>query len=86
MRNILLLAILIAVSAAFFASTHPDGLEQAAEHLGFGGTAIERSSVMTDYTCPFVARADWSTAAAGIIGIFICWSLFWAAAKIKLCL
>ena len=34
MRKIILLSILIATLAAFFASSNPDGLEKVAESLG----------------------------------------------------
>lgn len=43
MRKIILLAILIAILAFFFASAHPDGLEKVAENLGFINLAVERN-------------------------------------------
>ena len=89
MRNIILLSILIVVLAAFFASANPDGLEKVAESLGFIDRGVERSSVMTDYSCPFVSQGGVSTALAGILGIFITFGLFWGigyvfAAKTRL--
>ncbi|MEE8637476.1 MAG: PDGLE domain-containing protein [Candidatus Margulisiibacteriota bacterium] len=80
MKNIILLSILIAVLAAFFASTHPDGLEKVAENLGFIHKGMERSSVMTDYAVPFISHEGISTSAAGILGILISLGLFWATA------
>ncbi len=80
MRNIILLSILIAVLAAFFASANPDGLERVAESLGFIGSGVERSSVMTDYTVPFISHEGASAAVAGILGILIAFGVFWLAA------
>ncbi|MFH1347946.1 MAG: PDGLE domain-containing protein [Candidatus Margulisiibacteriota bacterium] len=77
MRNIILLSIMIAISAAFFASANPDGLEKVAETLGFIEKGAERTSLMTDYTIPFVAQEGMSTSIAGILGIFITLGLFW---------
>jgi len=58
--------LLIAVSASYLASSHPDGLEFVAEKLGFINSAVERSSVLGDYNVY-----------TGIIGIFLCFGLFW---------
>jgi hypothetical protein len=76
MKNVILLSILIAVLAAFFASAHPDGLEKVAETLGFIEQGAERTSWMTDYTVPFISAEGISTAAAGVIGILITLGLF----------
>jgi cobalt/nickel transport protein len=77
MRKIILLSILIAILAAFFASSHPDGLEKVAENLGFIEKGVERSSLMTGYSLPFIPQEGISTALAGIIGVFITLGLFW---------
>jgi len=82
MRRIILLSILIAALAAFFASAYPDGLEQVAEKLGFIDQGIAQTSVMTDYSIPFISQKGVSTAFAGIIGIFIIIGLFFGAAKL----
>jgi len=82
MRNIILLSILIAVAAAFLASSHPDGLEKVAESLGFLEAGVERSSVMTDYTVPFISHAGISTALAGMVGVFATLAVFWVSAKL----
>lgn len=82
MRNIILLSIIIAVLAAFFASSHPDGLEKVAERLGFIEKGVERSSVMTDYAVPFISHEGVSTSAAGVLGIFITLGLFCGTALI----
>ncbi|NQU18046.1 MAG: PDGLE domain-containing protein [Candidatus Saganbacteria bacterium] len=80
MRNIILLSIMIAVSAAFFASAHPDGLEKVAETLGFIESGVERSSIMTDYSVSFITHQGISTSVAGILGIFLTLGLFWGIA------
>ncbi|MFH1347458.1 MAG: PDGLE domain-containing protein [Candidatus Margulisiibacteriota bacterium] len=54
MRKVIVLSILIAVFAAFFASAHPDGLEWVAEKLGFIEKGVEQTSLMTDYSMPFI--------------------------------
>ena len=82
MKNIILLAILIAVLAAFFASANPDGLEKIAENLGFIDRGIERTAVMTDYVCPFISQEGIATAAAGIIGVLLTFGVFLLAGKV----
>ena len=82
MRNIIFLTITIAILAAFFASAHPDGLEKVAETLGFIEKGVERSSVMTDYTVPFITHEGISTSIAGFFGIIITLGLFWLVAFI----
>ena len=77
MRNVILFSILIAILAAFFASASPDGLEKVAENLGFIENGVERSSVMTDYSVPFIASPGISTSVAGIIGILLTLGVFW---------
>ncbi|MBN2057188.1 MAG: PDGLE domain-containing protein [Candidatus Saganbacteria bacterium] len=81
-KNIIILAVLIAAAASFFASAHPDGLEKVAETLGFLDAGVERTSVMTDYSVPFVAHEAVSAALSGIIGIALCLGVFWLAAVI----
>jgi len=76
-----ILIILIAVSASFLASAFPDGLEFVAEKLGFISAAVERSSVMPDYTLPSLGETSFSTALSGIIGIVLCFGPFWLASR-----
>ncbi|MFA4905170.1 MAG: PDGLE domain-containing protein [Candidatus Margulisiibacteriota bacterium] len=68
MRKLIFIAILIAVLAAFFASTHPDGLDFVAEKFGFADKAQERSALLPP--------------SAGIAGVFITLSLFWVGARV----
>lgn len=80
-RNTILIligtSILVAILASFFASANPDGLEKVAEVLGFGGSAIESTSIMTDYTMPGIKSEVLSTALAGITGILLVFGLFY---------
>ena len=80
MKRILLIALSVAVLAAFFASSFPDGLDYAAEKLGFAHAAVERTSIMTGYSLPFLPQGTVSTAAAGIAGVLIALSVFWIVA------
>lgn len=73
MKKIFLLSIAIAVSAAFFASTNPDGLDFAAEKFGFAGKGIERTALIAPH-------GSIPTAFAGIAGVIIILILFWASA------
>ena len=77
-----ILIALIAVSASYLASAFPDGLEFVAEKLGFISAAVESSSVMTDYTVPLLGETSFSTAVSGLIGITLCFSLFWLTSRL----
>ena len=74
---------LIAISASYLASAFPDGLEFVAEKLGFISAAVERSSLMTDYTVPKLGETPFSTAVSGIIGISLCFGLFWLTSRLS---
>jgi len=76
MKKIIFLAILIAALAAFFASSHPDGLDKVAESFGFAEKAIDHPAFMTGYSLPFLPAGHISTAAAGIIGVLFFLGLF----------
>ncbi|MFC1637503.1 PDGLE domain-containing protein [Candidatus Margulisiibacteriota bacterium] len=80
MKKIVLLSLLIVVLAAFFASAHPDGLEKVAATLGFIGQGTERTSMLTDYTVPFVSSQGLTTALAGATGVFMIIGMFWGMA------
>lgn len=82
MKNIIMLSIVIAILAAFFASANPDGLEKVAEKLRFIDRGMERSSLMTDYTVPFINSEGISTSVAGTFGILIMLVLFGGTAFI----
>ncbi|MFA4843892.1 MAG: PDGLE domain-containing protein [Candidatus Margulisiibacteriota bacterium] len=80
MKRLFLVVLLVAISAAFFASAHPDGLDKTAARLGFAQKGIERSAVMAGYTLPSSPEGGLSTAAAGIAGVLITLAIFWLAA------
>jgi len=86
LKKLFLLTILIAVSAAFFASTHPDGLDFVAGKLGFADKGIERAAPMPNYSVPFLPAGCVSISAAGIAGVLIVLGIFRLAAYfIKTC-
>lgn len=82
MKKLFWVTILIAVLAAFFASSNPDGLEFIAEKLGFLETAKERTAPMPDYSLKFIPEGGVSTSLAGVAGILITLSIFWLAVYI----
>jgi hypothetical protein len=65
-RKFFFFIIIITILAAFFASTRPDGLDFVAEKFGFADKAQERSALLPP--------------SAGIAGVVIMLSLFWAGA------
>jgi len=81
MKKLLLISLLLVVLAAFFASTHPDGLDKTAEKLGFAGKGTERHSLFTGYAVPFLPEGVISTALAGTAGVMIVAGLFFLSAK-----
>ncbi len=67
----LVIAAIIAVSSAWLASSHPDGLERVAEDKGFIETAKDPGfEILPDYTIPGI-DGEISTALAGIAGVVI---------------
>jgi hypothetical protein len=75
----LLVAILIAFLVSPFASSHPDGLEWAAEKLGFidlGELAVWEKSPMPDYT--MFGDSTISGMLAGLLGTVIIFGIGWA--------
>jgi len=75
-RNLLLvgitIAVVVAVSAAAFASGEPDGLERVAEDKGFDELAQEPGyEILPDYTTPGIDNEVLSTTIAGIVGIVV---------------
>ncbi|GAW92729.1 PDGLE domain-containing protein [Calderihabitans maritimus] len=70
----LLLAILVAVLLAPFASSLPDGLERVAEDLGFIDAQKAPTinvALMEDYVMPGVANIQVATSLAGLFGVII---------------
>lgn len=82
MKKLVFLSLFIAVLAAVFASTNPDGLDFVAEKFGFAYKGQERIALMADYSVGFMPEGGVSTSMAGIAGILIILGIFWLAAYI----
>jgi hypothetical protein len=76
-KKLFWVAIAIAITAAFFASTHPDGLDFISEKFGFAEKGVTHASPMADYSLSFLPAGGFTTALAGIGGVLIVLSLFW---------
>jgi cobalt/nickel transport system permease protein len=67
-----LIAVLIVLLLAPFASGHPDGLEWVAEMSGFAESAQDAPyTLLPDYEVPFVGETPISTILAGLVGIVV---------------
>ena len=67
-------SILLAGVVSYYASSHPDGLEKAAEEVGFSGDAADSAvaeSPLADYSVAGVENERFSVALAGILGVVI---------------
>ena len=70
----LVLALILAGFASYYASAHPDGLEYVAERAGFLGAAEDSpaaGSPLADYTTRGVADARLSGGLAGVLGALV---------------
>ncbi|WP_167305961.1 PDGLE domain-containing protein [Nocardioides euryhalodurans] len=81
----LLVVLLVAGVASYYASSHPDGLEYVAEQTGFLDTAEDSptaGSPLADYGTRGVEDDRASSAVAGIVGVAVMaglsGALFWA--------
>jgi cobalt/nickel transport protein len=81
----LLVCLLLAGVASYYASSHPDGLEHVAEQTGFGHTADDSAtadSPLADYSTRGVDDARLSGGIAGAAGVVVMLvlstGLFWA--------
>ena len=78
-----LIVLLIAGGASYYASSHPDGLEFVAEKTGFIDKAEDAKleSPLPNYTTPGVDNERASGALAGVAGVLLVGSLggglFW---------
>jgi len=82
MKKALWFSIMIVILAAFFASSHPDGLEKVAEKLGFIKQAVSSPALFNDYHVSFISNPSLSTIIAGLAGILLTFGLFWLTAKL----
>jgi hypothetical protein len=85
----ILVALFVCLVIAFllspFASSNPDGLEKAAEKLGFPGLGemlVWGHSLMPDYTIPVLGDRPISGMIAGIIGTLAIFGLGWAVGAV----
>jgi len=77
-----LIAALVVVLLAPFASGHPDGLEWVAEMTGFANTAQEAPyALLPDYTVPFLGETGISTILAGLVGALVVAVVILSAAR-----
>ena len=70
----LLVALLLAGVASFYASTHPDGLESVAEKLGLSGTVQDHASSgspLADYGTEGISNERLSGGVAGVVGVLV---------------
>ena len=80
----LVVALLVAGVASFYASSHPDGLEYVAERTGFADTAEDSPTAdgpLADYQTTGVDDARLSGGIAGVAGalvvLLLAGGLFW---------
>ncbi|WP_307807684.1 PDGLE domain-containing protein [Nocardioides xinjiangensis] len=70
----LVVSLLVAGVASYYASSHPDGLEYVAEQTGFLGSAEDSAtadSPLADYQTSGVDDARLSGGLAGVIGVVV---------------
>lgn len=71
----LLISLLLAIAAGFFASPLPDGLEWVAGKFGFDHLAAEKpvvKSPLPDYAIHPLGTSKLSTPLAGVVGTILC--------------
>ena len=76
----LFICLIIAFLLSPFASSSPDGLEKAAERLGFlhlGEVLAWGHSLMPGYTIPLLGEKPISGMAAGLVGTLVLFGLGW---------
>jgi hypothetical protein len=78
----LILPVILAILAAFFASQHPDGLDKVSQLLGFSNKGVERTAMMAGYNLPFLGSGVLSAVLAGVAGVLIIYVGFLFAAFI----
>jgi cobalt/nickel transport protein len=70
----LLVSVIIAGVVSYYASSHPDGLEKAAEEVGFIGDAQDSAvadSPLADYGVSGVEDERLSVGLAGVLGVLV---------------
>ena len=81
----LVVSLLVAGVASYYASAHPDGLERVAERTGFADSAEDSAtadSPLADYETSGVEDPRLSGGVAGVVGVLVMLlvstCLFWA--------
>jgi hypothetical protein len=81
----LFICVVIAFLLSPFASSSPDGLEKAAEKLGFlhlGEVLVWGHSLMPDYTIPVLGDRPVSGMIAGVVGTLVIFGLGWGVGAV----
>lgn len=81
----LAVCLMIAFFLSPFASSSPDGLEKAAEILGFlhlGELLVWGHSLMPDYAVPILGERPISGMMAGLIGTLVLFGLGWGVGAV----
>jgi cobalt/nickel transport protein len=81
----LFVCLIIAFFVSPFASSSPDGLEKAAERLGFlglGEVTVWAHSLMPDYSVPVLGEGAISGMVAGVVGTLILFGLGWGVGAV----
>jgi cobalt/nickel transport system permease protein len=80
--GVLGIALAMAAFVSPFASSLPDGLERAAERLGFAGRAgAVLAAPFPDYAMPFVPSAGIAAALAGLVGTLAAAAIAWGIGR-----
>ena len=84
----MLVTLLLAGVASYYASSHPDGLEYVAERAGFLHTSDDSATAdgpLADYRTRGVEGDRASGALAGVVGVgavgLLCGGLFWVVRR-----
>ena len=80
MKKLFWVSVVIAILAAFFASTNPDGLDFISEKFAFAEKGQAGAALMAGYSLKFLPEGGVSTSVAGIAGVLITLGIFWLAA------
>ena len=78
MRNktLYFVIILIVLSASYFASSSPDGLEFVAKKLGFLNKGLIGNGIMTNSLFPAFGHDPLSTSLRGLLGVLVILGVF----------
>ncbi|MFH1509098.1 MAG: PDGLE domain-containing protein [bacterium] len=80
---VFLAALFIAGFVSLFASAWPDGLEAAAEEIGFVNNAREAIiNIMPDYVIPGMGNEILASALASVAGTLLTFTVLWGGGKL----